>query len=149
MHSMRFPLTSLCKASCIQQCNYGYKEAARVYRSEEKGKKMKPLWKSRAKRFEEEGDWGGGEEEDEIEEAEGVGGKWETEERPSAELSDKMHSDYRLHHPIVHLFNTNRVSGIKCIHGDIQRRWRVRSIKLTSEKLKLKNSSTESQFGVT
>lgn len=33
-----------------------------------------------AKRVEEEGDWGGGEEEDEIEEAEDVGGKWETQE---------------------------------------------------------------------
>lgn len=52
-----------------------------------KREKMKLLWKSWAKRFEEE-DWGGGEEEDEIEEAEGVGGKWEPEERPSAELSD-------------------------------------------------------------
>lgn len=39
MHSMHFPLTSLCKASYIQQCNYGYKEAAGVCRSEEKGKK--------------------------------------------------------------------------------------------------------------
>lgn len=85
MHSMHFPLTSLCKASCIQQCNYGYREAADL---KKRGKKMKLLWKSRAKRFEEEGDWGGGEEEDEIEEADGVGGKWETEERPSAELSD-------------------------------------------------------------
>lgn len=52
-------------------------------------RKNKPLWVSRAERVEEEGDWGGGgEEEDEIEEAEDVGGKWETQERPSAEPSD-------------------------------------------------------------
>lgn len=40
---MHFPLTSLYKASCIQECNYGYKEAVRIYRSEEKGKKTKLL----------------------------------------------------------------------------------------------------------
>lgn len=54
MHSMRFPLTSLCKASCIQQCNYGYKEAARGYRSEEEGKNEAAV-KELGQAF-----WGGG-----------------------------------------------------------------------------------------
>lgn len=59
-------------------------ESTDMKKREKKRKETKLLWKSRAKRFEEEGDWGGGEEEDEIEEAECVGGKWEREERPSA-----------------------------------------------------------------